>query len=254
MRKLLFFAFATVVLAGVLFPLLYVTYSRSLPDLSSAERVKVALAHTVEAERMAHLNVASQGVVADFEVPPFEALPRGMVVGLLAAEACPEFLEVQKEAGVPLLVRVFGRTLDGRGGEVGPGRCQFRFADLIAESAGIVSPAHAAIAIHRIMETLNQKELVAYRLAATWYGSGVVGIESASKVLFGKPAAKLDFAESAELLVAEGNFDEMRTCKNPSRLKLFRDNVLSLMETYGGITEAEASRARSKALTCTRRP
>lgn len=253
MRKLLFFVFASVAIAAVVLPLLYLIFASELPDLSSPARVMSALARTVEGERMANRAVGAGGKVTSFEVTPLEKLPRGMVVGLLAVEACPEFLEVEKEPPLPRFARVLQRSIDRRGGAPGPGRCLFRFADLIASAIGLVSPVHATIGLWRISDVLSPRELVEYRLASTWYATGLIGIDSAARHLFGKPAARLDLAESAELLIAEGQFDEVKTCKNPARLKRLRDNVLSQMESYGGITKAEAKRARARPLACSRR-
>ena len=255
MRRLLLLVLVFAAAAALALPLAYLFYAADLPDLSGPDAIRAALAHRVESERMATATVGTGHAIEKFEVLPRGQLPAGLVQGLIALEACPEYFQAPKERGLPRLRRLAGRLfLEVSGGEPGPGRCQFRFADLIGESVGVADPIHAAIANHRILEALSLEELVTFRLAATFYAPGVVGTRSASQALFGADPARIGLSESAELLAAESYFPQYRACKNPARLELLRDAVIDRMTGFGVIKESEGNRAKKRKVSCTTRP
>lgn len=254
MRKLLSLVAIVALFGGVVFPLMYFYYAQDLPDLSTAQAVQRALAGRVEAERAASTDKATQSRLREFQILTRSQLPNGLIAGLLAAEACPEYFDIPKEPPLERLKRLVARLTDSRGGPPGPGRCQLRFADLIAETIGAADPIHAAIADHRLLEALTLEELITLRLSSTYYTQGVIGARDASQVLFHREPAELDLAQSAELIVAESYYPDLARCKNPPRLRRIRDDVLNRMEAFGTITAVEAKKAQAKPLHCTRLP
>jgi membrane peptidoglycan carboxypeptidase len=255
MRRILLILVIAALVAGLAGPIAYLAYAADLPPLNGPEEIRTALAHRVESERMAMTSHLHANKVERFEILGRDALPKALVGALLAMEACPEYLEAPKEQGLARGKRILGRLLhDVTGGEPGPGRCQFRFADLIGETVGAADPIHAAIADLRILEALTVEQLVIFRLAATYYAPGVIGTRDASRALFGVEPARLDIGQTAELIAAESHFPRFAECKNPGKLRLLRDAVLDRMVGFGVITEAEGKRAAAKNATCARRP
>lgn len=249
-RSLLFFAGLGAAALG----LVYLYFAKDLPGLAEPAQISAALERRVEAERIAvRLNGGKRDDEAPFEILPKARLPKGLVLGLLALEGCPEYLEAPAEQGSAHVQRVLGRLLDPGGGPAGPGRCRLRFADQVAKAIGVVGQIHATIADHKILTALSTEQLLTYRLASTYYAPGVIGARAASRRLFGVDPGKLDLARSAELLLAEGQFEDFVQCTNPAQLKLLRDDVLARMAAFGVVGEGEARSAKARPLGCTAR-
>jgi membrane carboxypeptidase/penicillin-binding protein len=254
MRRILLITVFLTVLGAATVPVLYFIYARDLPSLADHEAIRFALASKVESERTVTADIARGHKIDKFEILPREKLPKGLVEGLLAMEACPEYFGVPKEPRTELAKRLIQRLSNPSGGEPGAGRCQVRFADHIAETIGVADPIHFAIADDKILQVLSIEELIVYRLAGTWYAEGIIGTRDACKRIFGLEPGQLDLAQVAELLAAESYFPEFAGCKNPARLKLLRDAVLDRMEAFNAISAADAKRARARKVSCSSRP
>ncbi|MGI5862813.1 MAG: hypothetical protein ACOX6T_12250 [Myxococcales bacterium] len=254
MRRILLILVIAALVAGLAGPIVYFVYAADLPPMNGPEEIRSALARRIESERMATTSHIHGNKVEKFEILGSDQLPKALVGALLAMEACPEYLEAPKEQGFARAKRILGRLLrDVTGGEPGPGRCQFRFAELIGESVGVADPIHAAIADMWILEALTVEQLVTFRLAATYYAPGIIGTRAASRALFGLEPARLDIGQVAELIAAESHFPRFAECTNPGKLRLLRDAVLGRMVGFGVITKAEGKRAAAKNVTCARR-
>jgi len=105
----------------------------------------------------------------------------------------------------------------------------------------------AALAV-RMEAVFSKEEIITHYMNRIYFGSGLFGIETASRAYFGKAAADLDLAESALLA---------GLIRSPNRLSPFRDAkgsleqrnvVLSQMESQGLVSPEEAGLARSEPL------
>lgn len=94
----------------------------------------------------------------------------------------------------------------------------------------------------------SKDEILNMYLNEIYYGHGAYGIEAASQMYFGKPAADLDLAESAMLAgVPKGPtyyspYNHMDNAKKRQKL------ILSIMTELGEITSAEAEQAAQEKL------
>jgi membrane carboxypeptidase/penicillin-binding protein len=239
-------------MAGVVFPALYFYYAKDLPDLSTSSAIRGAVASTVEGERRGTTVVGMKYQDVRFELWPVSKLPKAMVSGVLAMDGCPDYLTARKERGFPLYKRLFTRWFynDKRGGP-GPGRCQLAYADMIASAMGAIDPMHATIADHHILSALDIEDLLAYRVSATYYAPGVIGAHDASQRLFKKDLDALSLSQIGELLASDGYFPQFSACKNPGKLKLYRDAAIDRLEGFQFISSDEANAARApKMITC----
>jgi hypothetical protein len=239
---------------GLVGPVLYLWYAADLPDLSSAEAIRAALAARIEADRKVLSIATGREVALEFEVLPRAQLPNVLVSAVLALEACPEFFEVPQERGLERLRRLGSRLSNSRGGAAGPGRCQLRFADEVSEALGVADRLHAVIADWKVLSALDLEGLFTYRLASTFYAPGVFGTRQASFALFGREPARLELSQIAELIAAEKQYPAFSTCKNPPRLRLLRDDVLNRLEGFGQLEARELARAKARPVECTLRP
>lgn len=111
----------------------------------------------------------------------------------------------------------------------------------------------AALAF-RIETELSKEEILESYINRIYFGEGCYGLETASRVYFDKPAARLTLAESALLA---------GLIRSPSRLSPFQDMaasvrqrnvVLARMLELGWITEQQHAAARAERVNLSRKP
>ncbi len=100
----------------------------------------------------------------------------------------------------------------------------------------------------RLEENLTKDQILELYLNIIYLGSGVYGVEAASRDLFGKSVQKLTIAEAATLAALPKGPTSYSPRRNPERARARRDLVLGLMAQEGFITADEAERARSRPL------
>ncbi len=252
MRRLLSLLFLLALLIGVILPALYFYFASGLPDLSTRSAVTAALAPRVQAAREASKATGRRQDSPPFQVSRRANLPKALVIGLLAIEACPDYLEAPPLADLDRFKLVLARAAQARV-PAGPGRCRLRFADMVTEALGVIEPVTAAISDAKLLASLEPDDLLTFRLAATFYSSSIIGAFDASRFLFGKDLEKLTLAQAAELLAAESYWQQFVDCTNPPRLTRLRDDVLDRMKAFGGIDEAELKRAKLVPVSCSSR-
>jgi membrane peptidoglycan carboxypeptidase len=97
----------------------------------------------------------------------------------------------------------------------------------------------------------TKEEILSWYLGVIYYGNGAYGVESASQLYFGKPAADLDVAEATFLAgipqwpVYYDPFRNFEACKRRQA------SVLGLMAVHGYITWAEAQQILDQPLALT---
>ncbi len=253
MRRLAF----TVLLAALAFgfcgAVLYLWNSAGLPDLSSREAIIAGLAPLVESQRQVAIT-AKGPEVRKFEVLAASEIPPALVSLVLASESCPEALLAPRESAAALARRILAHTLNGRGGEAGPGQCHLRFALQITRAFGIADGLQAALAASKVLGAVSVEDLFALRLASTYFAPDVVGYSQASLALFGEELSRLDLEQAAELVVSEARYPELSTCTNPLQLRKLRDDLLNRAEAFGLVPSGDVAAAKRKPLLCSLRP
>ncbi|MFD1776507.1 transglycosylase domain-containing protein [Paenibacillus rhizophilus] len=94
----------------------------------------------------------------------------------------------------------------------------------------------------------SKDDILRMYLNEIYYGHGAYGVEAASRMYFGKPAASLDLAESALLAGIPKGPTYYSPYNHPDNAKNRQRIILSSMVEMGEITKAEAARAEAETL------
>jgi len=121
----------------------------------------------------------------------------------------------------------------------------------IPELAGERSVRRKLIEIslaRRLEQSLTKQQILELYLNVIYMGSGVYGVEAASRDLFGKSVERLTVAEAATLAALPKGPTSYNPRRNPARAKSRRDLVINLMAAEGFLQPAQAERARGQPL------
>jgi hypothetical protein len=254
MRQLFAVFMGACVLVGLFVPAMYIKYEGDLPPLDTRADVLRTLKVYIEGQRQQALAGIDPTRIEAFEMITKENTPEGILMGALSTEGCPDYFSYPKEDGPTWASRLINFGAGNGTGGPGPGRCELRFSDRLADSLGLPTGVHRAIAIYKFHASLSKQELLQLELSARYFGPGILGVKSAAKRLFGKDPSKLSLAESAELLMAEGNYDMILHCKEPSKLRTWRNNVIDAMAGFNLVKREAADQAKTQKLFCLSRP
>lgn len=106
------------------------------------------------------------------------------------------------------------------------------------------------IRLARALERVYDKnEILESYLNILYFGSGIRGLGTASRVMFGKPASELTLAQSAALASIINNPSKYSPYNNPQNLDKRKELVLAQMLDQGYITADEHSAALDERLT-----
>lgn len=105
----------------------------------------------------------------------------------------------------------------------------------------------AALAV-RMEAVFTKEEILTHYMNRIYFGSGLFGIETASRAYFGKPAANLGLAESALLAGLIRSPNRLSPFRAPEGAVAQRNVVLTQMETLGFVSPQEAEVARKEPL------
>ncbi|MEY5011016.1 MAG: hypothetical protein RLZZ253_2155, partial [Verrucomicrobiota bacterium] len=100
----------------------------------------------------------------------------------------------------------------------------------------------------RIEQRFSKDEILESYLNRIYFGSGVYGLEGASQVYFGKPAAGLSLGEAATIAGIIRSPSRFSPLNNPKGARRERDTVLERMVTVGKITRNQADEVRQTGL------
>ena len=100
----------------------------------------------------------------------------------------------------------------------------------------------------RLEQSLTKQQILELYLNVIYMGSGVYGVEAASRDLFGKSVERLSVAEAATLAALPKGPTSYNPRRNPARAKARRDLVIGLMASEGFLQTAQAARARAQPL------
>ncbi|MBS2028377.1 MAG: transglycosylase domain-containing protein [Deltaproteobacteria bacterium] len=254
MRKLLALVMGVVFLLALGVPASYLVLARDLPPLWSRDEVVHTMKIFVEGQRQQQFAGVNSQLVEPFVSLGEDELSAPLVNGALAASGCPDYFGPVKEDGSAWLGRVVSFGMGNGYGSPGPGRCELLFADRLAIALGLPSGPHRALAAYEIHQSLTPRELIDLELSVRYFAPGILGVRAASKRLMGKEPKALNVAETAELLLAEVDYDEVWRCKNPTLLKIKRNNVIEEMAGFNLLPRPEAERAKNQSLRCLGRP
>lgn len=105
-----------------------------------------------------------------------------------------------------------------------------------------------AILARRLERALSKDEILTVYLNVAEWGDGIVGAEAASLRYFGKPAARLDWAEAALLAGILPSPRSWNPCRDPERARTARQAVLAKLLEYGELRPAEYAAAAATAV------
>lgn len=239
---------------GIALPILWLSTAAHLPQrLDSADDIEVHLRKWIESER--------QGVEASKDArlrtpvawprPEFRRLPRGLTALFVDSIGCPGFIGSLKEEGPAWAWRLGAGALRRR--LPGDGACELMLSQALATRLGAESALEMLVASDRIHRFLTKEEMVAYALESMRFERGLIGIDAASRRLFGRPLSALSLAELAELQLAiepHEYWKEVAQCRSPLQLRAARDALLSSLASAGLATTSEVAAATKQPLGC----
>lgn len=100
----------------------------------------------------------------------------------------------------------------------------------------------------RMDDVLAKEEVLERYLNQIYLGSGLYGVEAASRAYFGKAAAEVTVAEAALLIALIKTPERYNPRRSPERARERRDLILALLADRGVLSAAEAEAARASAL------
>ncbi|MBL8956556.1 MAG: hypothetical protein JNK82_37625 [Myxococcaceae bacterium] len=187
-----------------------------------------------------------------FEQPALESFPRSLVVLHLTRLGCPTFLQAPPERGVRWASRLV-RGLAGWDGDGADGACERTFAVQLAQRIGARSSLEATVLANELHRLLSKELLVAYDLATAPVTPGTIGAPVTSEILFNRPIAGLDLADSAQLVVAlppDGLWKEERNCRSLELIAQRRSQLLEAARQAGLFTLEEVRAASIQPVFC----
>lgn len=255
MRGLVWFSLFVIGLFGVVVPAAYLYVASGLPQLESEFDVEKHLRLSVEGERMS-LKYGQYQERTDIKYarPDFQRLPKELVALFISQLGCPGYFKTPKEDGPRwswrlLQLAVFGKELPG------DGACEAYLADSLAVMVGVRGKFDRAVAAHKIHSALGKDQLVSYFLSAIFFERGVVGVDDASRALFGKEVAALELPQLAELMLALPPgyyYREVKQCQNAALLRINRDVALDQLVAHALLKPEQARQAKQSNVSCVR--
>jgi hypothetical protein len=254
MRKLFALALGAVFLLALAVPAAYFLLARDLPPLFTHDEILHTLKIYVEGQRQKEFAGVDAKMVEPFEPMRQQDLAPALLSGALAVQGCPDYFTTEKETGAAWLLRVVQFGLGMGFGAAGPGNCEIQFADRLAGALGLPTDAHRAVVVQELHNGLSKRELLQLELSCRYFAPGILGVRSASRRLMGKEPRALSVAEAAELLLAERDYAKVFDCRNPTLLRIDRNNAIEQMAAFKLISRSEAEAAKRQALHCLSRP
>jgi penicillin-binding protein 1A len=244
-----------VALFSFLFPVLLVplvivavTYMHFAQDLPSIESLKNYRPNTVSFVFSDDGRVIGEYATEHRLVVPLEKVPRHVILAFVAAEDANFF----NHPGVDLLgiARAFyvnymaGRIVQG-GSTITQ---QVTRSFLLSNEKTYKRKIKEALLAWRIEQNLTKEEILFLYLNQIYLGRGAYGVQSASKIYFGKDVSDLTLAEAAliaGLIKAPGRYSPFRT---PDVARSRQIYVLNRMVRAGFVTFDAAQYAQNQAL------
>jgi membrane carboxypeptidase/penicillin-binding protein len=239
---------------GVLVPATWLYTAANLPNqIESESDIEIHLRQSIESERQSIQlgRPANHRESVKWEKPDFSRLPKHLIAFYITATGCPDYFRSPREEGWPW-VRRLGASLQNRILD-GDGACELIFARNLARRLSMKTDLQVAVAADRVHRFLAKDQLVAFDLHSMWFDHGVIGVETASKVVMQKPLTELNLAEPAELQLAIppwGYWEDIMQCRNAAQLKEARDTILMQLAEIGHISDEMARTATSQQVRC----
>jgi transglycosylase-like protein len=244
-------------LAGVLVPVFYLYKASKLPPMESEYEIEKQLKSGIEGERMSLVSgmYVKPDRSIEFSHPDFVRLPKDLVAIYITQMGCPRFFQTPREDGFAWAWRLFlGATT---GGELpGDGGCERLLAFRLAWKLGVRDATELTVAANKLHSFLQKDQLIAYDLAIITFERGVVGVNDAAWVLFGKELDKLSLSELAELQLAlppYGYYHDLKDCQNASIMKQNRDMILQYTEGAKLLASDKVKNAMGQPVFCTQK-
>ncbi len=235
-------------------PATYFYTASNLPPMASEFDIEKQLKHSIEGERISHQAGLAQRPKRPptFTRPDFTKLPKDLVALYITQMGCPTYFQTPREDSTAWGWRLTSSVVLGSE-PPGDGSCELLLARRIASKLGVKGNLALAVAAHKLRGFLQKDQLIAYDLAILWFERGVVGVEEAPRVLYGRELDTLELAELAELqlvLPPYGAWYDIKRCNNASLVRQNRDSLLVELANWKLITKERALNAMSQPVAC----
>jgi penicillin-binding protein 1A len=105
-----------------------------------------------------------------------------------------------------------------------------------------------AMLARRIERHYSKEQILEYYVNRIYFGAGFYGLEAASRGYFGKPAAKLNLAESATLAALVCSPNRLSPARNPALAERERNTLLERMGELGAVSAEAVASAKAAPL------
>lgn len=241
-------------LVGVAIPATYFYTASKLPPMASEFDVEKQLKHIIEGERISFQAGLYQKPKRPptFTRPDFTRLPKDLVALYITQMGCPTYFQTKRESGTEWAWRLIADVALGVQPS-GDGACELLLGKRIASVLGVKDNLELVVAAHKLRTFLRKDQLIAYDMAILHFERGVVGVEEAPRVLYGRELGSLQLSELAELqlvLPPYRAWDDIKTCGNASLIRQNRDALLVELANHQLITVERARNAMSQPVAC----
>jgi penicillin-binding protein 1A len=228
-------------LAGTIFAL-----SRNLPNLESAERMRLAQ-NSVIYDRNGRQIAVLHGAM-NRQVVASSRIPQVMKDATVAIED-KRFYE---HHGVDFLGIARAAIADVRAGEVVQGgstlTAQFVKNAYVGGEQTVTRKLREAVLAWQLEDKWSKDKILSEYLNTVYYGSGAYGVQTASMVYLHKPVWRVTLPEAALLAGLPRFPSDYDPTVDPMQARQRRNLVLDEMAAQGYITPARAARAKKASL------
>jgi len=237
-------------LGGGAFVAALIRFQNELPSTAHLERIEPP-SNTRSYDRKG----ISLGDLFDGDrlIDPFHDMPENLVQAVLATED-RSFYDHWGVQPTALLRAMFANIQRGRTSQGGSTITQQLARNLfLTHERTLTRKIKEALLTIRLERIYSKDEILGMYFNQIYYGNGAHGARSAAREYFGKELDDLTLEECALLAGIPANPTLFDPRRRPENAQSRRNLVLSLMEQYGSISEAEADSARALELVLTDR-
>jgi penicillin-binding protein 1A len=238
----LFLLFVAVALLGAASGVFF-AYADDLPQISALDDYAPS---TISRVYGADGEVVGEFAIQRREVIPYEAIPPVLKQAILAAE--DDGFERHFGLSIPRIIAALAKDIIERRKAAGASTLTQQLARklfLTDEKTWERKIKEAILAI-QIEKRYTKNEIFTLYCNQMYFGHGVYGVESASRLYFGKPARDLQLEEAALIAgILQGNVRQSPFVNMDAAIRR-RNYALGRMADVGYITQAHADEARQK--------
>ena len=214
----------------------FLAFTRDLPQIRELENFEPSAAtriYSADQVLLAELFLEKRTPV------PIDQIPKHLISALIVTED----RQFYSHSGIDLKGILRAVIKDIMAGQFVEGAStitqQLAKTLFLSQEKTITRKIKEAILAVQLERRYTKDELLALYLNQIYFGSGAYGVESASRLFFGKPASQMDLAQCALIAGLPKAPSRYSPLVNPALAEKRRNLVLSIMRNQGLISETQ---------------